>query len=319
MNNRILILILLLFLNKSTMSNDFSSPFHPFKSQKAKEKYLAFNQKESLKWPVPCDTQYVSTSYGKTFVRISGPLDAPPMVLIPGGAVSSLIWIPNIKDFSKGFRVYAIDNIYDFGKSVNSRKMTESSDFVGWLDELFDTLSLRKDISLIGLSNGGAIVAQYALHKPSRLKRTVLMAPAFTILPIKFEFWFRVSLCFLPGEYFKKSFGNWIFADLAKLPGTSNKQDNPDETAVAMVCFKIKNPVFPKVLTDNELGRIKVPILFMIGENEKIYSVEKAIKRIKRTAPSFQVSIIKNAGHDLTIVQSDSVDKMVVAFLMDKE
>jgi hypothetical protein len=57
----------------------------------------------------------IKTSQGETFVRSSGQDDAVPLVLLSSGGSTSLFWIPNVKMISENFRVYAIDNIYDFG------------------------------------------------------------------------------------------------------------------------------------------------------------------------------------------------------------
>lgn len=52
-------------------------------------------------------------------------------------------------------------------------------------------------------------------------------------------------------------------------------------------------------LTDEELQRVQVPTLFMIGENDVLYSAQKAVQRLKAKAPQIQTKAIPNAGHDL--------------------
>ena len=46
--------------------------YHPFKSERAKEKYLAFYDARAKLWPASAETKYVDTSYGQTYVRING-------------------------------------------------------------------------------------------------------------------------------------------------------------------------------------------------------------------------------------------------------
>jgi pimeloyl-ACP methyl ester carboxylesterase len=157
---------------------------HPFKSMEAKERYLAFEDKMARRWPIISEERLVQTSFGRTFMRISGPVDAPPLVLLPGGGSNSFIWSANIAALSKEFRTYALDNIWDFGRSVPTRRIESGRDFTGWLDELFDTLRLGRDIRIIGYSYGGWVASQYVLDHPERLKGAVLVAPAFTVLPL---------------------------------------------------------------------------------------------------------------------------------------
>ena len=70
---------------------------------------------------MPSTMTTVPTSYGRTFVRISGPADAPPLVLLPGGGSSLLMWAPNVAALSERYRVYAIDRLGDIGRSVYLR------------------------------------------------------------------------------------------------------------------------------------------------------------------------------------------------------
>ena len=58
--------------------------YHPFRSAEAKEEYLALYDRRIKRWPVASETRMIETSHGHTFVRISGPVDAPPLVLLHG-------------------------------------------------------------------------------------------------------------------------------------------------------------------------------------------------------------------------------------------
>jgi pimeloyl-ACP methyl ester carboxylesterase len=73
--------------------------------------------------------------------------------------------------------------------------------------------------------------------------------------------------------------------------------------------------VYPTVLKDNALQSISLPALYLVGENEKLYSARKAIQRLKSVAPRIKAEIIPGAGHDLTIVQADMVNRKVIEFL----
>jgi pimeloyl-ACP methyl ester carboxylesterase len=68
-------------------------------------------------------------------------------------------------------------------------------------------------------------------------------------------------------------------------------------------------------LKDEEWRRIKVPALYLVGENEKIYSARKAIQRLNEVVPQIKTELIPQAGHDLTIVQTEMVNNKVLWFL----
>ena len=143
--------------------------YHPFRSATAKDRYLKVYDMRAKKWPVDSEIRLEDTSYGKTFVRISGPVGAPPLVLLHGGGGNSLQWIPNIEALSKSYRAYAVDNIYDYGRSIYTQIIKHPDDFANWLDELFSVLELGNNINLMGLAYGGWITIQYALRLPERL------------------------------------------------------------------------------------------------------------------------------------------------------
>jgi len=73
--------------------------------------------------------------------------------------------------------------------------------------------------------------------------------------------------------------------------------------------------VNPTVLSDDELNNMDIPVLFMVGENEKIYSPINVIERLNRIAPKIRTKLIKNAGHDLAMAQPEIVNDSILAFL----
>jgi hypothetical protein len=88
---------------------------YPFKTKAAEQRYHSYNDERSKEWPALSEARRVETSFGKTFVRVCGREDAPPLVLLPSGFASSVIWLPNIQGLAPHFRIYAVDNIHDVG------------------------------------------------------------------------------------------------------------------------------------------------------------------------------------------------------------
>jgi len=116
----------------------------------------------------------VDTSYGQTFIRISGPQDGQPLVLLHGLSATSLMWMPNIVQWSACYRTYAFDTIGDSGRSIALKRMESPADYMRWLDEVLDALQFHARVHLLGVSYGGWLVGQYAIHAPKRLARVCL-------------------------------------------------------------------------------------------------------------------------------------------------
>ena len=298
-------------------NDDFNSPYHPFKSKQAKEAYLRFYDERAKKWPVLSTTRIIPTSYGKTFVRISGPENAPALLLLHGGGGNALQWIPNVEALSQHYRVFAIDIIYDNGRSIHTKVMRSSDDYVHWLNEVLDACASGEPVDIVGLSYGGWITAHYALQFPQRLGKIVLLAPAGTVLPFSTEWIVRATPLLFPIRYFTREFMYWLAEDSINsgLQGRAVIDEYIDEKLMTVRSFKPKKMATPDVLSDEELQNLTMPTLFMIGENEKTYSAHDAIARLHRVAPQIETKLIVHAGHDMTIVQHETVNKAIVAFL----
>jgi hypothetical protein len=141
-------------------------PFYPFRSERAKAEYEARCLERAKAWPVPSEAMLLDTPSGRTFVRSTGRVTDPPLALLPGARVGSLMWTDSIAALSARHRTYALDIIGDVGFSVNRCKISNPADYVDWLDEVSMVLVPEKPLSLMGLSLGGSIAAQYALRFP---------------------------------------------------------------------------------------------------------------------------------------------------------
>jgi pimeloyl-ACP methyl ester carboxylesterase len=293
------------------------SDYHPFKSSEAKIRYLAFEDKMAKKWPIISEEKTVRTSYGQTFMRINGPVNGQPLVLLPGGGSNSLIWQANIKALSSVYRTYALDNIYDFGRSVYTRKMETPNDYSKWLDELFDTLSLGKNIRIAGYSYGGWVTGIYATNHPERLSRVILIAPPFLIQPITNEFIWNMIIGILPCKYTIRHSLYSVWNDLAK-SGKEGKEivdDRVEYVYIAMKSYKFKTGVEPIMLTDADLHKLAMPVLFLIGEHESVSNPQLTINRLNKVAPGIKTELISGTGHDLMFTHTDKVNNAMLDFL----
>ena len=234
--------------------------YHPFRSEQARERYLAHYDAVSRRWPVPSTTMIVPTSYGRTFVRVSGPADGPPLVLLPGGGSSLLMWAPNVAALSERYRVYAIDRLGDIGRSVYLRPLGTSADVVRNLDELLSALQLGTDVRLMGLSFGGWEAAEYALVHPGRLARVVLIAPAATLFNLPPDFAWRGLLLLLPDRGFMESMMRWSLPHLGTATDPAGKKlfdSLVDEGYLGMRSFDLRQGAIPRVLSDEQLASIR--------------------------------------------------------------
>jgi pimeloyl-ACP methyl ester carboxylesterase len=297
--------------------------FYPFRSERAKAEYEAFCLDRAKAWPLASETMLVDTASGQTFVRASGRISDPPLVLLPGARSGSLMWIHHIAVLSAHYRTYALDVINDVGLSVNRRDISKPEDYVNWLDEVLTVLVPEGQLSLMGISFGGWIAGQYALRFPGRLRDVVLLAPGCTVLPTSFAFYVQIVFLSLPVSWFggrlRRTF-QWLFRDAVQSGGAPAAEVEQVIADLEMYdrLFDLPRPPWPTVIDDKGWQGFRVPCLFLAGENEKIYSAKAAVRRLNRVAPQVNAEIIPGAGHDLTIVQADLVLSKVLAFLGER-
>jgi pimeloyl-ACP methyl ester carboxylesterase len=262
----------------------------------------------------------VPASYGQAFVRISGPAGAPPLVLLPGGTATSLMWAPNIQALSKAYRTFAIDQIGDVGRSTCTKPVRRLKDLLTWLDELFDALQLGDRINLAGVSYGGWLAAEYALHSPERLDKIVLLTPGGTVLRFSTKFFLQlffaaISFATIGRRWCILPLFRWLFADWARTdPGRF--EEEVDWLVTIMRSLQPRRLPFPTVMTDAEWGGLRVPAVFLVGEH--IYAADRAVRRLRRVAPHVRTEIVPGAGHDLTVVRAEMVSRKILDFLTEE-
>ncbi len=290
----------------------------PYRSEALRESFFAYyDSLAARQWPVASEERMVATSYGQTFVRITGPAGAPPLVLLPGAATTSLMWAPNIQALSQACRTIAVDQIGDLGRTTCVKPVRRFTDLFAWLNELFDALQPGDRINLAGLSYGGGLAAQYALHFPERLNKTILMAPGATVLRLKTQFMTRLILAAIAPRRCLPPLVRWMFADMAR-QDPKWISDTLEQLFVCMRSMQRRELPVPPVLTDAEWASWKVPTLFLVGEHEVIYNAAKAVRRLERVAPQVRAEIIPGAGHDLSFAQAALFNRRILEFLREE-
>ena len=293
-----------------------AAPCSQYRSDAARDECFAYLDAQAAReWPVPSQARTVPTSFGPTFVRISGPDAAPRLVLLPGVATSSLMWAPNIAALSADYRTFAVDRIGDFGRSICTRPLRNFNDLVLWLAEVLDALQLH-NVHLLGISYGGALAAEFARQFPARVRKLVLIAPGATVLGITGELMLRLMLATVSREHGLASLLRWLFADAAR--------EHPEwfdatleQLRLHMRSTRAAAPL-PRVWTDAEWRQLTVPTLFLVGEHEKIYAATKVVEKLQRVAPEVRVDVVPGAGHDLTFLQAATINAKVLEFLREE-
>lgn len=299
------------------MPSGYDSGYHPFRSRAAAVRFQKAYDELATGWPVPVEDVILRSRFGETHVRISGPGDAPPLVLLHGVGGNALQWSGSVSVLSEAYRLYVPDIITENGTSVYRMKFDHADDYVAWLDDTLDQLGLTGSVNMAGMSYGGWITARYALARSDRVSRIVLVAPAGTVAHLSMEWVKRALKCVWPNPDYTHAFMQWLCADTWE-SGPAGQRIVTEWADFSYLCvrsFKVKQTVNPDVLTDREWQSLKMPVLVMVGENERIYDAGKAVARVAGVAPDVHIVMIPGAGHDLLLVKPEVAHRILLEFL----
>lgn len=285
-----------------------------FKSPEGGAEYRTAYDATLSAWPVPFRSLVVPTRAGRTHVIASGPEDAPPLVLLPMTFISATMWLYNVAALSSCFRVYALDTTGDIGKSAPESPVRSRADIAGWLTDVLDGLGI-KSAYMAGCSYGGWMTMSFALSAPERVRKIALLGPAATFVPLRLQFFLRgASVQMLPRKPVVYSFLRWCSTreDLAVNPIVHQML-----VGLRHFRFQPQNSVFPAVFTDEELKTVKMPVLVLIGDKERVLDPVRAVERARRRVPGVEAEIIPGAGHALPIDQPEIVNARLLEFFND--
>ena len=285
-----------------------------FKSPEGEADYRAAYAATLAAWPVPFQSLCVPTRAGRTHVIASGPEDAPPLVLLPMTFISATMWMYNMADLSRSYRVYALDTIGDVGKSLPEGPLNSRADISGWLSDAFDGLGL-KSAFMAGASYGGCMAMGFALDAPERVRKIALLGPAAAFTPLHLQFYLRgASIVMLPRRSVLLGFLCWCST-------RDDLGDNPIvrqmHAGVRHFRFQPQNRLFPPVYGDDELRQVKVPVMLLVGDKERVLNPAKALERARRLVPGIEADMIPGAGHALPIDQPAIVNARLLKFFHD--
>jgi pimeloyl-ACP methyl ester carboxylesterase len=249
-----------------------------------------------------------------THVVAAGPKNAPALVLLHGYMATSVMWAPNVADFSRDYRVYAIDIMGQPSKSVPGDPIRDVTDYVAWLTATLDGLDLGR-VSLGGMSFGGWIALQYAVAAAERVQRLVLLSPG-GLLPMAKQFALRgMLMAFIPIPFTVNWFMRWA--------GTTQREARPvlNLMYLGVKHFRMPNDTMrvnreaAKPLSDNALRSLHMPVLLLFGDGEVIYDPARAFDRARRLIPHVEGELVPRCRHEMCFSQSRIVDARVLDFL----
>jgi pimeloyl-ACP methyl ester carboxylesterase len=256
--------------------------------------YFAAYDAVLAQWPVAVESVDLQSPYGTTHVRICGPRDGTPLVLLHGGGASSTVWFANVGELSRNHRVYAVDTIGDAGRSVNDGRPVDSlAAYLDWLDGLFSGLELDS-ASLCGHSYGSWLALNYALHAPHRVRKLALLDPTDCFAGLKLSYRLHAVPIFVrPSAERVRAFLNW---ETAGRP--------VDPAWLKLMCLSAEFPsakiVMPRHPAPDRLRASTVPTLLLLAEQSRAHDIHQVSANARKLMPNLVTTVLPGVSHHTT-------------------
>ncbi len=233
----------------------------------------------------------IETSYGNTFIIESGVDGGIPIILLHGSGINSSMWVSDINELSKKYKVYAVDILGECGRSSEKYLSYKNQDYADWLDEVRSKLGIET-VNIIGASLGSWIGLKYSIHYPLQVNKLILLAPA-GIGKQNPKFLMYALFYMLINK--RRSLFN-------KINGVEIPSEMLDYQILINKYFISRKEVLP-VFSDEELGKLQCDTSIYVGKNDIILKSSETVNRscaIKNVA----VEEFENLGHSLVNMTS---------------
>jgi pimeloyl-ACP methyl ester carboxylesterase len=215
--------------------------------------------------------------------------------LLHGGNTNSLMWLRSLPEWSKRFRVHAVDTIGDPGFSEPVRPDFATGAYARWLDDVWSALGVTR-AAVVGASFGGWLALDYTTRRPEKIERLALLAPA-GIVRMDLGNQLKVAGLTLLGERGRRkaleiSFGT----DEASLDAGGREFFRFQGLVQTSFMSRMR---LPTVMPDASLRSIKAPVLVVLGGRDIFFREDRMQRRLAACLPQAQVHCLAEEGHGL--------------------
>lgn len=259
-----------------------------FKTNEGKNDVIKSYDRFLQKWALSYEKFYVNTRYGKTFIIAGGEKSNPPLILLHGSGMNSVMWLKDMKEYSKNYRVYAIDILGESGKSDENRPSLSGPYYAQWLKDVFKELSVER-ANVIGISLGAWLAIKFSVSYPEKVSKLVLICPS-GVGSQKKSFIFKAMVYGFLGEkgidklYYKINGNQPIPEEMLKYQKLIGKS------------FNYRRETIP-IFSDNELKLLTMPTVLFVGTKDIMLYSDKSARRLGGLLPHAEINIIDEAGH----------------------
>jgi pimeloyl-ACP methyl ester carboxylesterase len=257
---------------------------------------------------------YAEVNGTKLYYEVQG--KGPAVVLIHGGLVDRRLWDDQMSPLSKRYRVVRYD-LRAFGKSASA---TEPFSHIEDLRALLDFLKIER-ATLVGLSLGGIIAADFALEYPKRVNLLVLVGAGLrgdAQPPDKAAIEAYQAASRGAEAFVNATMKTSLYA--AVRPGT------PAYTRLRQMMLDIFKALptfvpgfwkYPQKTTFERLKDIETPTLVIIGSDDS-QTLKNIADTLATSIPGASKEVIAGSSHHPPVEKAKEFNRILLDFLASK-
>lgn len=215
--------------------------------------------------------------------------EGKPVILLHGWLASLETMKPLQKHLANCFKVYNVD-IIGFGKSDMPDEPMNTNDYGEFLNNFINTLKIENPI-LIGHSNGGRTILNYAGRNLGKINKIVLIDSAGIKPKRKPSYYFKV--------YTFKTVKNIVKILPKKFEKLREKALSKFGSADYKASPEILRKTMNIILNEDQrkiMPNINVPTLMIWGDRDTATPLEDA-KKMEKVIPNSGIAVLEGAGH----------------------
>ncbi len=254
---------------------------------------------------------------------LSGPADAPAVVLIGGLGSAQAAWMLQVRALAPQLRVLT----YDHRGTGDSELWDEPAtmlDFAGDLLRLMDELELSR-ASLVGLSFGGRVAMTAALERPERVDRLVLGGTSCGGYQDGEVSGSIDDLRAAPLTDPEAEQARWEQHILPALFGRSYRERYPERVR-NLARWRARRPTDARGLARQwealqgfdvcgRLGEIGAPTLILHGDEDALAPLANA-RRLAAGIPGARLEILAGVGHSPNVEAPERMNALLLEHLL---
>lgn len=240
----------------------------------------------------PTESRVLDTAYGPSHVLVSGPPNATPLVCLHPMRTGAPFLLSSLAPLLQHYRVYAPDLPGQSIRGLDARLPLDDDTHARWLAGVLDGLHVES-ANFVGASWGGFIARLFASESPARVRKLALVVPAGIangshVTGIAKMLWPMIRYRLRSNE-----------ANLRRL--LSPIMSDWDERWASFLADSLRDmkiyPKVPPLASDDELRKLTMPTLLLVGDQDISFPAERIRARIASVRPDFTVEVMRDCKH----------------------